>query len=714
MSKILKNKIEKQLKSLNVSNKTQLAFAKEIDKIISNKYQMMDKLNQIKNAISVNSKTISAVRKIIASNKKDIRDDKKESKDVALQNINRHLANVKTGFENKARSALSKVIKSIKGIREVKQLKINYKTKDIVAIKVDKNMSRKQIQDLGDEISKSMKSHRVDGSIGIAIKYQNQWAPAKFVTYGKSVNLYSGADSDAYYEESSYGSIEIYLSEGVFGSSGGTNENNDCLYNCLWYFLHDQIPWENDFQMKKALKIPVHDKVNISYMPRLEHLLNMSINITGDFIYTSSLNSNKIIDLFLLNEHFTIDYKKIDKKVYNVGTGERMPILYNKFTNVGYDGTEYRKLTRQEIDDSIHFKSCNILIKAGDKDKRNLKEQYDEFILEADIFLKETKSVINMYKSGNIPETALNLFDRYTHHIKNPPQIKQAEGNWIQDSKQGALIFAKTDNYIGQGYSYDVKSHYPSIMSSSMLFPIGEGEFKKISQDEFNGLAFYQYGIYRCHINGPKNYQFKINKRNKYTHIDLNEAKRLNLNITLICDDQPNFLYYSRDKLITGKELFKPYMDFVYDLKERKIVKSRRAKELLNVLWGKLSQLKVKLFRIEANPLEITNIDNNATIHTITPYNDGSRMIHVLKNDKMFKSSFARLAPFLLSKGREKIAKIIDPIQNIVLRCHTDGIICSEEPKNIKLGCKMGDLAFEGYKNKIQIKNCNEIIILNN
>ena len=64
-------------------------------------------------------------------------------------------------------------------------------------------------------------------------------------------------------------------------------------------------------------------------------------------------------------------------------------------------------------------------------------------------------------------------------------------------------------------------------MNSSFLFPIDEGEFKKLSNDEFNNLPFYQYGIYRCNIIG-NNKQFKKNKNCYYTHIDLNEAKRLN------------------------------------------------------------------------------------------------------------------------------------------------------------------------------------------
>ena len=64
-----------------------------------------------------------------------------------------------------------------------------------------------------------------------------------------------------------------------------------------------------------------------------------------------------------------------------------------------------------------------------------------------------------------------------------------------------------------------------------------------------------------------------------------------------------------------------------------------------------------------------------------------------------------------MSKGREKIAKIIDTFGNDnIVRCHTDGIICKIYPNNIVLGQNLGDLKFEESSNLINIKNCNSVI----
>ena len=63
-----------------------------------------------------------------------------------------------------------------------------------------------------------------------------------------------------------------------------------------------------------------------------------------------------------------------------------------------------------------------------------------------------------------------------------------------------------------------------------------------------------------------------------------------------------------------------------------------------------------------------------------------------------------------MSKGREKIAKIINKFGNEnIVRCHTDGIISKVYPDNIELGENLGNLKFEESSNNIIIKNCNSV-----
>ena len=96
------------------------------------------------------------------------------------------------------------------------------------------------------------------------------------------------------------------------------------------------------------------------------------------------------------------------------------------------------------------------------------------------------------------------------------------------------------------------------------------------------------YGIYRCIIKGT-NKLFKFNKHNFYTHIDIKQARELNLYIELVEDKEPNFLYYSREKLITGNEIFKQYVEELFELKHKGI---KQIKPILNILWGALAETK--------------------------------------------------------------------------------------------------------------------------
>ena len=71
-------------------------------------------------------------------------------------------------------------------------------------------------------------------------------------------------------------------------------------------------------------------------------------------------------------------------------------------------------------------------------------------------------------------------------------------------------------------------------------------------------------------------------KSNYCTHIDISMALDYGLSIELIQDDKPNFLYYSKDKLMNGAFLFKNYNEELYKLKSE----SQMAKLLLNIFMG--------------------------------------------------------------------------------------------------------------------------------
>ena len=76
-------------------------------------------------------------------------------------------------------------------------------------------------------------------------------------------------------------------------------------------------------------------------------------------------------------------------------------------------------------------------------------------------------------------------------------------------------------------------------------------------------------------------------------------------------------------------------------------------------------------------------------------FSDVAKM-DVSKKDKLFECDYARIKPFLVSKGRYTISKVIERNLDNCVQCHTDGIILTEpiEPTQ-KLGNDIGDLKFE-------------------
>ena len=191
-----------------------------------------------------------------------------------------------------------------------------------------------------------------------------------------------------------------------------------------------------------------------------------------------------------------------------------------------------------------------------------------------------------------------------------------------------------------------------------------------------------------------------------YTHIDLLCAKDLDLEIKLIIDDQPNFLHYSRDKLITGHELFGQYVDLMFPLKEKKL--TNRTKQIFNILWGALSEKNCK--KVVCNFKKSLEIGQDCKLFDIRPFNDDNVYLKYSRNDTQYKSGFARIAPFLISKGRKVISDIMIPYNTIIVRCHTDGVIFSGLPVNIKTGNGLGELAFEGYSSNCEVINSNIVL----
>lgn len=589
-----------------------------------------------------------------------------------------------------------------------KKLPIMYKGNQIVVEKYKGDFKRDDIRKHVQGKSDAMRDAAFDGKVSVTLFFPGiGWRSGSFTTVGDDIIL-NNLDSyeDDVPEGESFPAFQIYYMKNAPRKGGCTGQRNDCLFQCLKKVLLETMPWKYPASFKKYLKIDRNDLVDIAYMPQIENKLKtFRINVSGDHTYTSTRECTRVINLKLLNGHYKLDTKDKCLQIKGIAFAEKLPMMYKNDSH----NTTKRVYTAQDGEKDISFEefrnikdnpvsSAFILIPC---DKNNsLQNEYISFVNDANMLKEETNGLINLFKTGTIVKTALNLFNHFQKSI-TPEPIGQTEGEWISKATYAALIFA--DKYEGPAYKYDVCSHYPSTMSHRlMLFPVKAGTFKRITDDDL--IQRNPYGVYRCIIKkDPSVYkQFRYNKHNHYTHIDLQVANRLKLVVNMIQDDQPNVLIYDRSDLVTGSQLFGQYFEYMFKLKEREINKS---KKIINVLWGGLCQRNTFTKILNEDDDKVMSIQEDRTIGHIAPVSDNQIKLEYYKNDSMYETNFARISPFLISRGRERIAKIMEPFLEGIVRCHTDGFV-STKSLDIKLGSQMGDIRYEGY--------CPNAIVLNN
>lgn len=661
-------------------------------------------------------KELKEVEKDIRRNKgdKDLNKDLRESlrEEIKLKE-NLRQKGYKTKTFNSIEKKFEKYEPKIKLLDNVK-----YVGNKVMRIRFDRDkyngnsFTEKEVKKISDEMSAYMEKKGLKGKIMTSMNYGVLgWRSGYFSDIGDDVRLYNPADSHINMEIVPQIKSFVVYSVIKQNPAGGNDIFNDCLYNCLKDVLHIRLKtyFPTPESLKRYLGLKRCDKVPLDCIEKIEQKLkSFQINVRGDYIYTSTVKSEKVINLLLIGEHYLVDAQK-RKQLVNINFDEKIPLLYDKLTFEIYDGKEKRKISIEEKYKLNSFSSKYIII---DRERQrpkggyieiSLEEEYNKLIPIIENLKRESNGMINLYKSGNYKNTALHLFDSLTQYINRPEEILQDEAEWIKEASIGAIIFSEC--YEGELYKYDVKSMYPHLMTQqSLKFPLKRGEFQKLEQ-----LPEYpQFGIYRCKIlksdNKDINKLFRFSEKNYYTSISLQHAKELNLKIELIQDNKPNSLCYSRDKLITFNEVFKPFVDILYDLKNRGVEKS---KDILNRLWGALCEVETVKYFCDKE----INISSDEEIYELRPYslNEDIDIIETNKINKRYKTNYARLCPFLIAQGRKYIKDIMFEHKENIYLCHTDGFLINKKIHS-NIDVEIGELKYEGFTTNGKINNCNSFV----
>jgi hypothetical protein len=464
-------------------------------------------------------------------------------------------------------------------------------------------------------------------------------------------------------------------------------------------------------EFKKFLGLKRDDTVNVFHLPQIEYYLppEYGLEVHGDRTYISRRNTKKLIKMKLYNSHyqpFTVQ-SMTGSKGYEI---ERKPMIVGngKYPDrkMVYDPKEERE---RPISINDYYRMMNnIIIIHRKPEEGTAKEQYDNFIIMADLYKEKTNGLINMYQTGTFVNTAIKYFYETNPSIY-PEPIDQIEAEFIEGASIGQLIFS-VDSYDGPAHQADFVSAYPSIMKDSGFhIPIKRGDIQTMRSEDFGNMTFLPIGIYRFRVTvhspkSPISKVFKLNKNNLYTHTDFLSARELGFKMELICDGRPNACIYGAGRCIKGSELFGPFVEMMYGFKKQKMIGS---KPMLNCLWGALCE-KQKVTRNYQNDGKAVRIPENYDVMKVQPsiINGAKQDVITLGNImNPYRHNYARLKPFILSKGRHRICRVMTPYADDIIRCNTDGF-----HSKIKLpttyGESLGDLRYEGAGN-LKLKNVN-------
>lgn len=560
---------------------------------------------------------------------------------------------------------------------------------------------------LADKISKDLYSKGFRGKIWCSILLE-RWEASKKggVLIGQTPHVFS-------FDE--YGEYELVdndmkirrivinyfykLQKPKTGGSLPDDEKNDCLYFAIKRSLNEKARYHmtrcTPEDLKEQLGLKRHDPIDIKHIPKVEKIFNVRIFVSGDHSYNSKYQqSYNRAYIELKDGHYT--FKGYDKALDLRKRRELSVFKVNK-PNL-YTHFEGEIVTMMTAEDT---QPTEIPLKDWREKNDELKKQYNVVNLRRlqgslDDYIFDFNNAVHIWrKKGYRIDQCHRLVDIIMREVAFTTNFEKSYAEPIEFFEYpyfkafiGGLMYAKAGEYVG-AYQYDVNSQYPSIMASRFFkFPTKQGVFKTEKMKYITSKL--QFGLYHVEIQNKtgKPCLFRFNNENLYTHWDIEMAVAQNLTITSTNTEDPevcNCYCFPASALVCGSQLFGPAIKKFYEFKQEGLPFS---KQILSSLWGHLCEKNKRTSYTDSD----YNIGSDI-VHNIQPTNkDGVLKIQHLSEQKIFKTSYARLGPFLTSFARRQMFNTIKDHWNKgeIVRVHTDGFISTVEVKGLLFDNSLG------------------------
>lgn len=483
---------------------------------------------------------------------------------------------------------------------------------------------------------------------------------------------------------------------------GGADKHNDCLY----YTLKDCgiNKWMTPSLFKRFLGLKRDDMVDVKDLNKIEHATNIGIELVGDEARYPVGNFKRIVTIRITMGHFSPFIRKTKGMVFKLKKDKQFRLYQNKDCKIiYYDGENMTETMTREINKKYFDVNLDEVRKPFIKNYPETEPSFEnlyKYMRKCIDDVKTDTGFIDMYKTGWINRTfAYLMFPRIQALGYDFEDIEQYEYEYLEAATSGAYCWYKPNEY-EKLYEYDYSGYYPSLlMNKYFTVPFKAGKVEKLTTEQISKWKTFQSGLYFCEVEYKEEckYKFRYNGKNCYTQYDLNNAKKLGLNITMNEEREHNFLHYRREDCFPIHQIFDKYyteMDkFKQEHPENFIYKS-----LMSTNWGYLCSYLKHYIKFNEKGNGETDVEN----YTIKKYDKNT--FEIINNLSPYRYAYARFKPFILSKGRDIIFnEVLNKYENDCVRVQTDGFLMKKyipEFDNIK---KIGNIVLQGMMENVNL-----------